>query len=71
MPFGLTQRCMDMVRAGLKWTRCLGYIDDIIIFSKTEDEHFRNLRLVFDRPKEYNLKLKLSKCHFLFNTLPF
>jgi hypothetical protein len=77
MPFGLSnspptfQRCMDMVLAGLKWTRCMVYIDDIIIFSKTEDDHFQNLRLVFDRLKEYNLKLKPSKCHFLFNTLPF
>jgi hypothetical protein len=77
VPFGLTnspptfQHCMDMVLAGLKWTRCMVYIDDIIIFSKTEDDHFQNLRLVFDRLKEYNLKLKPSKCHFLFNTLPF
>jgi len=77
MPFGLTnspptfQRCMDMVLAGLKWTRCMVYIDDIIIFSKNDDDHFQNLRLVFDRLKEYNLKLKPSKCHFMFNTLPF
>jgi hypothetical protein len=62
---------MDMVLAGLKWTSCMVYIDNIIIFSKTEENHVQNLCLVFDRFKEYNLNLKPSKCHFLFNTLPF
>jgi hypothetical protein len=67
MPFGLTnapatfQRYMDAVLAGLKWQKLLVYIDDVIIFSPTFDEHLAALREVFDRFRDYNLKLKPSK----------
>ena len=43
---------------------CLIYLDDIIIFSKTEDEHIKRLESVFRRLKEQNLKLKGKKCEF-------
>jgi hypothetical protein len=46
---------------------CLIYLDDILIFSKTEDEHIKRLESVFRRPKEQNLKLKGKKCE-LFKT---
>ena len=45
MPFGLSnapppfQRLIDLVLSGLHWTNCLIYLDDIIIFSPTEEEH--------------------------------
>ena len=77
MPFGLInspatfQRIMDMVLAGLKWVECMVYIDDIIIFSKDEDEHLKRLEHVFERLMEYNLKVKPSKCQFAFEVLPF
>src|SRR3954471_16219067 len=70
MPFGLTnapatfQQLIDSVIAGLKWTVCLVYLDDIIIFSQTFEEHLNKLTLVFDRLREANLKLKGSKCRF-------
>src|SRR3954471_3445065 len=70
MPFGLTnapatfQQLIDSVIAGLKWTVCLVYLDDIIIFSQTFEEHLKKLTLVFDRLREANLKLKGSKCRF-------
>ena len=41
---------------------CLIYLDDIIVFLQTAEEHLHRLCLVFDWFREYNLKLKLSKC---------
>ncbi len=73
MPFGLTnapatfQRLMHLVLAGLNWKMCLVYIDDILIFSRTFDEHMSHLRQVFDRLRAANLKLKPAKCRFAFN----
>lgn len=43
---------------------CLVFLDDVIIFSKTIDEHFDRLDAVFRRLKENGLKLKGSKCEF-------
>ena len=55
---------MDAVLTRLKWTTCLVYLDDIIIFSKTFDEHLERLRSVFERIREAKLQLKATKCHF-------
>ena len=41
------------------------YLDDIIIFSKTEKEPLKHLRIIFQRLKEASLKLKRSKCDFM------
>ena len=48
----------------LKLTYCLIYLDDMIVFSKTEEEHLQCLHLVFECFQKHNLKLKLSKCEF-------
>ena len=67
MPFGLCnapatfQRLMDMVLAGLQWTNCLVYLDDVIILGKTFEEHLRNLKEVFQCLREAGLRLKPSK----------
>ena len=42
----------------------MGYLDDIIIFSPTEEEHLIYLEKVFQRLQEAGLKLKLQKCSF-------
>ena len=55
MPFGLTnapatfQRMMDLILSGLLYEICLVYIDDIIVFSRTFEEHLTNLETVFKR----------------------
>ena len=40
------------------------FLDDILIYSKTADEHLRHIRVVFDKLKKANLKIKPSKCDF-------
>ena len=60
---------MDIILAGLRWTTCLVYLDDVIVFSATFKQHLERLRLVMDYLAIANLKLKWSKCSFAENTL--
>ena len=46
----------------LNLTYCIIYLDDVIVFSDTPDEHLRRMRVVFDHLREHGLKLKPSKC---------
>ena len=63
VPFGLCNapatfsRLMDRVLSGLHWETCLFYLDDIIVFSSTWEEHLARLRQVFERLRHANLKL--------------
>ena len=41
---------------------CLIYLDDLIVFLQTTEEHLHQLHVVFDQLREYNLKLKPLKC---------
>ena len=41
------------------------YLDDILIYSETVDQHLHHLQQVFDRLREHGMKLKLKKCSFL------
>lgn len=71
MPFGLKnapatfQRVMDDVLRGLQNDICLVYLDDIIVFSTSLQEHIERLRLVFERLRQSNLKIQLDKSEFL------
>ena len=68
MPFGLCnalptfQRLMQNCLGELNLIYCLIYLDDVIIFSQTEEEHLEWMCVVFDRLQEHGLKLKPSKC---------
>ena len=68
MPFGLCnapptfQRLMLNCLGELNLTYCLIYLDDVIIFSWTEEEHLERMCVVFDHLCEHGLKLKPSKC---------
>lgn len=46
------------------YTRCVVYVDDILVFGKDIHEHNRNLAWVLERCLLYNVKLKLEKCKF-------
>ena len=56
------QRLMQNCLGELNLTYCLIYLDDVIVFSETPDEHLRRMRVVFDHLWEHGLKLKPSKC---------
>ena len=77
MPFGLThgpgtlQRLMNLALKGLTWKDCLVYLDDIVAWSKTFDEHMNRLRGVMERLKAAKVKLKSKKCAFLQRTVIF
>ena len=71
MPFGLVnsgasfQRLMGHILRGLEYRFALIYIDDIIIFSKSVDEHLVHLEEVFRRLCDANVKLNPKKCSFV------
>ena len=68
MPFGLTnepatfQRVMELALQGLQWTSCLIYLDDVIIFGATFEQHQQRLRQILSRVKLAKMKLKPEKC---------
>ena len=68
VPFGFAQapvyfhKLMNKVLKGLPFT--IAYLDDIIIYSKTAQEHLDHLQQVFHKLHDAKLSMKLSKCHF-------
>ena len=68
MPFGLCnapptfQRLMQNCLGELNLTYCLIYLDDVIVFSETPEEHLLRMCVVFNHLREHGLKLKPSKC---------
>ncbi|PIK62804.1 hypothetical protein BSL78_00255 [Apostichopus japonicus] len=70
MPFGLSnapgtfQRLMQTCLHDQFFQSVLCYLDDILVYSKTFEDHLTNLQRVFDRLKQQGLKIKPSKCTF-------
>ena len=68
-PFGLAQApayfqiLVNEVLSGL--TFAFGYLDDILIFSPNMETHLKHLRILFERLRSADLKLKEVKCNFL------
>jgi hypothetical protein len=56
---------MNTVLSGLVGTKALIYIDDIVIWGATLEEHNQRLVKVFDRLQVQSLKLEPDKCEFL------
>ena len=67
-PFGLSdaseafQRMMEKILFGIEGVRIS--VDDVIIYAETMAELVNRVRKVFNRCREYNLKLNRSKCEF-------
>ena len=70
MPFGATnapatfQRLMHDCLGDLNMNWCIVYLDDIIVFSDTKEEHIKRLEAVFQKLMAAGLKLKPTKCFF-------
>ena len=68
MPFGLTnapatfQRLMESCLGELHLNWCIIYLDDIIVFSRTPEEHLHRLKAVIIKLRAAGLKLKPTKC---------
>ena len=77
MPFGLTnapgtfQRLMNKILKPVLYQSALVYLDDIIVFSKSINEHIRDLATVFKLLAANGLKLKLKKCEFFKETIDY
>jgi hypothetical protein len=71
MPFGLNcaantfQRTMELALQGLQWETCLIYIDDIVVFGATFNEHLYRVEQLLSRLSDPGLKLKPGKCELL------
>ena len=69
MPFGLNgapasfQRMMDQVINGL-YDFAAAYLDDLVVFSSTWEEHLRQVKAVLQRLREAGLTAKPKKCQF-------
>ena len=70
MPFGLTnasatqQRFIEAVLGGLIRKSCFAYIDDILCFSNTFEEHVDHLDEIMSHLESHNLLLQPAKCSF-------
>ena len=70
MPFGyqngpvVLQRVMQKILAPFLWIFALVYIDDIVIFSKSFEDHCRHIEDVLEAINSAEITLSPSKCHF-------
>jgi Reverse transcriptase (RNA-dependent DNA polymerase) len=77
VPFGIRngpaafQRLLDSVLAGLTFECCLLYLDDIIVYSKSFEQHMDALDKVFTTLHDAGLKLNASKCSFDVNRVTY
>lgn len=77
LPFGLRnapsifQRTLDDILREYIGKICFVYMDDIIIFSKDEEEHYRNLDVIFRTLRLSNMKVQLDKSEFLKSEVEF
>lgn len=76
LPFGLHngpsnfQRVMQSILAPYLWIFCLVYIDNIVIYSKSYQEHIDHLDKVLEAIEKAGLTLSLKKCHLFYGSIP-
>ena len=77
MPFGLCnaastfERIIEKALTGLQWKIAVLYLDDIVVFGKSLEQHFENLERVLERLSSTGLKLKPKKCKVLQKEIQF
>jgi hypothetical protein len=71
LPMGLKnspsifQRVMNLVLTDILGKYAFIYIDDIVIYSKSAEDHLKHLELIFERLERHGLKVKFSKCQLM------
>jgi hypothetical protein len=77
MGMGLTnapatfQRLVNQIFRPLEWKNVLTYLDDVIIFSESFEDHLQHIRSVFELLLKANLKLKPSKCSLCYDKVEY
>ncbi|MEW8191404.1 MAG: reverse transcriptase domain-containing protein [Candidatus Thiodiazotropha endolucinida] len=77
MPMGLSnspavlQRLMQIILGQLQWHSCLIYLDDVLIFGSSFEEHMQRLEEVLSRIRDAGLKPKPEKCQLLQSSVNF
>ena len=75
MPFGLRngpsifQQVMQGILSPYLWLFCLVYIDDIVVYSKSYEEHIKHLDLVLGAVEKAGITLSPSKCHLFYGSI--
>ena len=70
MPFGLKtapatfQKCMNLLYSSMLYRNLVVYLDDLLIYSETWEDHVKHLDEVLQKLESARLKAKISKCHF-------
>jgi exodeoxyribonuclease III len=62
---------MNHALGKLNWESCIAYLDDILVFSPTWEQHMKDLDALFMALKKYNIHLKSKKCHFAVDSVAF
>ena len=77
LPFGLCgapatfQRLMHLILREENFEKCVIYLDDILIYGRTINEHNERLRLVLNKIRQSGVKLSPTKCAFLRNSIKY
>lgn len=77
LPFGLKnaaasfQRLMELVLKDFRGKSCFVYIDDIVVYSRTEEEHLTHLQAIFHCLYKAGLTINLQKCNLMQKSLMF
>ena len=77
MPFGLRnapatfQRSLDLILSGVRFKTCLVYLDDVLIFSRQQEDHIKHVDEVLTLLENAGISLKLRKCQFFRKSLDY
>lgn len=63
------QRAMDKILKNESGKFIISYLEDIIVFYKTEEEHLKHLQIAFEKLKLANITLNKNKCKYYKNEI--